>query len=96
MSRRFALLTLTSLIFVAGCGRKATRGDCEKFFDRNIEVKMKEDGTTDPATIKKRQQELRDQHKDDIDQCVGRRINDTMLKCVDDAQTAADIDKCLR
>jgi hypothetical protein len=96
MSRRFALLTLTSLLFVTGCGRKVTRGDCEKFFDRNIEVKMKEDGTTDPAAIKKRQQELREQHKDDIDQCVGRRINDSMLKCVDDAQTATDIDKCLR
>lgn len=90
------LLMIFSLLLVAGCGRKATRADCEKFFDRNIEVKMKEDGTTDPDSIKKRQKDLRDQHKDDIDQCVGRRITDGMLKCVDQAQTATDIDKCLR
>lgn len=93
---RPALLLFSSLVLLAGCGRKATRADCEKFFDRNIEVKMKEDGVTDPAAVKKRQSDLRADHKDDIDQCVGRRITDNMLKCVDDAQTATDIDKCLR
>lgn len=93
---RLAVFMVSSLVLLAGCGRKATRADCEKFFDKNIEVKMKEDGTTDPAAIKKRQTDLRVEKKDDIDQCVGRRITDGMLTCVDGAQTASDIDKCLR
>lgn len=88
-------MMLTSLAGV-GCGRKATRADCEKFFDKNIEVKMKEDGTTDPEAIKKRQTELRNERRDDIDQCVGRRITDGMLTCVDGAKTPLDIDQCLR
>ena len=91
-----ATIALSSLLVLVGCGRKATRSDCEKFFDKNIEVKMKEDGTTDPNSIQARQKSLREEKKDDIDQCVGRRITDGMLKCVDGAQTASDIDKCLR
>lgn len=91
-----AMFVASSLFILAGCGRKATRTDCEKFFDKNIEVKMKEDGTTDPNSIQARQKSLREEKKDDIDQCVGRRITDGMLKCVDGAQTASDIDKCLR
>ena len=89
---------LVAIIFLslAACGRKATRADCDKFFDKNVEVKMKEEGITDAPTIQKRQTELRNERKDDIDQCVGRRITDGMLKCVDGAQTAPDIDKCLR
>lgn len=96
---RRALVAISFLCFAflgAGCGRKATRADCEKFFDKNVEVKMKEEGNTDAASIAKRQTELRNDRKDDIDQCVGRRITDGMLKCVDAAQTAQDIDKCLR
>ena len=89
-------LALASLAGLTGCGRKATRADCEKFFDKNIEVKMKEDGTTEPAAIQARQKSLREERKDDIDQCVGRRITDSMLTCVDGAKTASDIDKCLR
>jgi hypothetical protein len=92
---RLAAISLFLLLLV-GCGRKATRADCEKFFDKNVEVKLKEEGVTDPATIQKREAELRNERKDDIDQCVGRRITDGMLKCVDGAQTATDIDKCLR
>ena len=96
MGRRSAVIALFFLASLTACGRKATRADCEKFFDRNIEVKMKEDGTTDPAAIKKSQHELREKNKDDIDQCVGRRITDGMLTCVDKAEVASDIDKCLR
>jgi hypothetical protein len=90
------LIAFSLLLLVAGCGRKATRADCEKFFDKNVEVKMKEEGITDPALISKRQTDLKAERREDIDQCVGRRITDGMLKCVDEAQKDSDIDKCLR
>lgn len=91
-----AIFVVGIAVSVTACGRKATRADCEKFFDKNVEVKMKEEGNVDAPAIAKRQAELRNDRKEDIDQCVGRRITDGMLKCVDGAQTAQDIDKCLR
>ncbi len=93
MRRAFVAL---SFIVLAGCGRKATRADCEHFFNKNVEVKLKSEGVTDPPAIEKRQAELRKDLQEDLDKCVGRRITDGMLKCVDGAQTDTDVDKCLR
>lgn len=79
-----------------GCGRKATRSDCELIVDRNIEVKLRADGVVDDETIGKRKAELKASLKDDIDQCVGKRVTDAMLACVRAAATPDEIDKCLR
>lgn len=84
------------VLCLAGCGRKATRADCEAVVDKNVEVKLKGEGVTDPGTIQKRKDELRNSLKDDIDKCVGKRVTDGMLTCVKGAETADQIDKCLR
>ena len=75
---------------------KRSRADCEHFFNKNVEVKLKSEGIVDPVAVAKRQAELRASLNDDLDKCVGRRITDSMLRCVDNAQTDTDIDKCLR
>ena len=79
-----------------GCGRKATRVDCELVVDKNVEVKLRADGMTDPPLVQKRKDELRASLRDDIDKCVGKRVTDGMLACVKRAETAEQIDKCLR
>jgi len=89
------LLVATSLL-VVGCGRKATREDCEMIVDRNIEVKLRADGVTDPSVIQKRKDEIRPTLKEDIDKCVGKRVTESMMTCVKTAETAEQIDKCLR
>ncbi len=90
-------IVLVVLVLVAtGCGRKATRADCELVVDRNIEVKLRADGVTDPEVIQKRKDELRASLKDDIDKCIGKRVTDSMMACVRTAETAEQIDKCLR
>ncbi len=81
---------------MTGCGRKATRTDCELVVDKNVEVKLKADGLTDPTLIQQRKAELRESLKEDIDKCVGKRVTDGMLACVKTAETAEQIDKCLR
>ena len=93
---RRLLLTVVACFLMLGCGRKATRSDCETVVDRNVEVKLMADGVTDPATIAKRKDELRSSLKDDIDKCVGKRITDGMMECVKKATTPEQIDKCLR
>ncbi|MBX3216320.1 MAG: hypothetical protein KF850_30045 [Labilithrix sp.] len=84
------------LLLAVGCGRKATRADCEAVVDKNVEVKLRADGVTDPPLVQKRKEELRESLKDDIDKCVGKRVTDGMLTCVKGAETAEQIDKCLR
>lgn len=98
MGRSLFALALASLalVLLSGCGRKATREDCELIVDKNVEVKLKVDGTTDPALIEKRKGELRASLKEDIDKCVGKRVTDSMLSCVKNAETPEQIDKCLR
>lgn len=91
-----ALLVLPAAVFLVGCGRKATRADCELVVDKNVEVKLKADGMTDAPLVAKRKEELRASLKDDIDKCVGKRVTDGMLTCVKGAETAEQIDKCLR
>lgn len=88
-------LSILAVILV-GCGRKATRADCELVVDKNVEVKLKADGMIDAPLVAKRKEELRASLKDDIDKCVGKRVTDGMLTCVKGAETAEQIDKCLR
>jgi len=64
--------------------------------DRNIEVKLRADGVTDPSVIQKRKDEIRPTLKEDIDKCVGKRVTESMMTCVKTAETAEQIDKCLR
>jgi hypothetical protein len=84
------------MAFATGCGRKATRADCEAIVDKNVEVKLKVDGVTDPPLVQKRKDELRASMRDDIDRCVGKRITDGMMTCVKGAETPEQIDKCVR
>lgn len=81
---------------LGGCGRKATREDCETIVDRNVEVRLRADGETDPERIAKRKEELRVQLAEDIDRCVGKRVTDGMMNCVKTAEKPEQIDKCLR
>lgn len=89
----FLLLLVPSL---AGCGRKATRQDCELVVDRNVELQLKQMGVADPSTVAKRTEEMRASMRDDIDKCVGKRVTEGMMACVKTAQSAEAIDKCLR
>jgi len=90
------LCPVVCVLVLAGCGRKATREDCEVVVDRNVELQLKALGVVDPAVVAKRREEMRASMKEDIDKCVGKRVTDGMMGCVKAAETAEKIDKCLR
>lgn len=96
----FASASVLSVLVLAsalvGCGRKATREDCETVVDRNVELQLKALGVTDPAIVGKRRGEMRASMEKDIQECVGKRVTDGMMACVKTADTAEKIDKCLR
>ena len=79
-----------------GCGHKANVNDCEFILNRNVEVTMKAMHITDPVAIDKRKQEIQTSLKAELSGCVGKRITDAMMACVARAQSAEDIDGCMR
>jgi hypothetical protein len=87
---------LVLALVLVGCGRKATREDCETVVDRNVELQLKALGVTDPAVVGKRRSEMRASMEKDIQECIGKRVTDGMMACVKTADTAEQIDKCLR
>ena len=89
------LVVLVALL-LPGCGRKATREDCEAVVDKNVELQLKALGVTDSTIVNKRRDEMRASMKEDIEKCVGKRVTDSMLACVKTAETTEKIDKCLR
>jgi hypothetical protein len=91
--RGWALLALSSLLLF-GCGRKATQADCDLISDRYVEVQMHAMNINDPASIDKRKAEMREEMKDELKGCIGKRVTDGMLACVRRAKTNEEIDKC--
>jgi hypothetical protein len=87
---------VAALISSVGCGHPATEADCTLIVDRNVEVQMRAMNIKDPASIKKRQEELRAQMKSEMKDCVGRRVTQRTLTCVQGAETPEAIDDCLR
>lgn len=79
-----------------GCGRRATKADCEIIVDRMVVVKLKSKNITDPASIEKMQGDLRKDADTDLQGCVGRRITDSAMACIKKADTEDAIIKCLR
>jgi hypothetical protein len=82
--------------FVSACGRKATAEDCQLIVDRLIEVEMHSMKTTDEGVIEKKQEAIRGTMKDELKDCVGRRVSDSMLACVKKATATEEILSCIR
>jgi hypothetical protein len=91
-----AAIVLFAGLVLTGCGRKATREDCDAVVDKNVELQLKALGVVEPGTVQKRRDEMRASMKDDIDKCVGKRVTDSMISCVKSAESTEKIDKCLR
>jgi hypothetical protein len=94
--RTYGLFAGALALACAGCGRRATTADCDLIFNRYVEVQLRAVHITDPVEVTKREQAMRAEMKDDLLQCPGKRITDSMLRCVQNAQTNDEIDKCTR
>jgi hypothetical protein len=94
--RGWAPSFLFVLLACGACGRPATEADCQLIIDRNVEVQMRAMKLGDPVLIAKKQEELRAAMKNELKDCVNRRVTDGMMRCVREAQTADEITKCIR
>lgn len=93
VSRGFSAV-IVALAGLAGCGRPATEADCNKVVEKNVEVQLKKMNITDPSAIESEKARIRGSLKDSIKECVGRKVTDGMMACVDNAKTVEELDKC--
>jgi hypothetical protein len=81
----------------AGCGRRATREDCQLIVDRSVELQLRETSETDPKTIAAREAAVRTALDGEIKSCErDRRVTEKTMNCVRSASTTEELDKCLR
>jgi len=92
-TRGFALAA--SLTLSVGCGRAATDSDCTKIVDKSVEVQLKKMNRSD-EDITKLKAETLEKMKDRIKECVGKRVTDRMMTCVDKASTPEEVDHCMK
>ena len=88
--------TAVVIALLGGCGRRATEADCELIVDRSVELQMKEMKANDPGSIQKTQTQLKAELSDQIKDCVGRRVTDSMMGCVRKATSSVELEKCVK
>ena len=91
-----ALPALALVGLLAGCGRKATPADCDFIVDRYVEIELKTLKVTDPAEVAKQKAAMRNDLKDELAACPGKRLTDSMLDCVKKAESNDELDRCTR
>ncbi len=82
------------LLLLSACGRKATVEDCQRIVKRITELELKNVVPEQQigSEVSEAQQTFRQRALSD---CVGRRISENALACVENATTAAAIiDDC--
>jgi len=78
-------------------GRRATAQDCDRIFDRLVEVELAERGLHDPVLLQRRAQVLRSSLVQERASCVGRPLPPAALDCIARAPNAeAVVHRCLR
>jgi hypothetical protein len=92
-SRALAAFALGTLLLA--CGRPATEAECKRVVEKNVEVQMRKMNMGDPASIDKEKARILASMGPELQKCIGRKVSDGMMKCVDSAQTPEDIEKCL-
>ncbi|MDI1446522.1 hypothetical protein [Polyangium sp. 6x1] len=91
-----ASLMLALGFFGVGCGRPATRAECDEIFDKSAAIELAAQNVTDPAEVQKRTAAVRAARGDElVSKCVGRRITQRAMECVRKAGTAEQVDRCL-
>lgn len=77
----------------AGCGHPASVAECEQIVERVTVLQVRQEQLiTDPASLKREAEHQKDvQHDAMMHKCVGKRITDSIMRCVRNAKTADEI-----
>ena len=88
------LLTLS----LSACQRQegATLSDCERLFERLVELELREMGYNDPTLAERWRLTLKGRYQEHIKGCVGRPLAPHALRCAQEATLAEQVShECL-
>jgi hypothetical protein len=94
--RHFFVVAPLFFALCAACGRPATHDDCERIFQRIVELELRDLQTTDATIVAKKTAELRAAYGIELEGCVGKRIRKDLVTCLEKAQAASEVDGCLK
>jgi hypothetical protein len=79
------------------CGHPASAEECEEIFRMSAAIELKAQNVSDPAEIERRIAEARAAKGDALmKECVGKRITESAMACVRSAESAEQLDACLK
>lgn len=91
-----AIWAVFGALLVAGCGRPASKADCDVILEKSATIELEAQHVTDAAEVAKRIEAVRSaQGEQLLAKCVGRRVTDKAMACVRLAKTAEQVDRCL-
>jgi hypothetical protein len=89
---RLCCALLGLLLGPSACGKPATEADCEKIVTRVTELELKASNVSDPQQVQAQINEAQRSFKARaLKDCVGRRLSQKTLRCVEDAKEARQI-----
>jgi hypothetical protein len=93
-----ALAAMCVLGLAGGCSTsRATAEECDRIFERIVDLELHEMGYRDPALAARKKAELRTTLAPDLKRCPGRRLRSGAMDCVNRAESAEEIShRCLR
>lgn len=91
--RSIALASAIFCLLIPGCGHPASEQECEQILERvaRLELKERRPGASEQELeqdVEATKQALRDST---MKNCVGKRITDDAMKCVENATTSKQI-----
>ena len=91
-----ALLALVAVL-AAGCSARASREQCERILERIVEIELVEQGYRDGVLVGRKQSEARRRFAPDVERCMGRRIPEGAMACIEAAEDTETLTHdCLR
>lgn len=91
-------LPIVLFALVAGCSTpRASHAECERILERIVEIELVEQGYRDPELVERKQSEARRRFAPDVERCIGRRIPEGAMECIEAARDTETLTHdCLR
>jgi hypothetical protein len=95
--RSLAAVFLAPVAFMlVACGHPATETECRAILSKNVEIQLKSVEKTTPEVFAKKRKEYEASFEGELKDCVGKRVTDALLACIQAADTDEKVSACGR
>lgn len=93
-SQTFLGFLVTAVSLLPGCGHPASVAECEQIVERIARLELEQRGL-DPKAVADEVESTKEAMRErTMKECVGRRITEKALRCVQDAKRSEQIEQC--